>query len=367
MSSPVCDGRKRCIEFSEATGEGPGTERRGGMATVRLQDVAAHAGVSMKTVSNVVHDYPHVSPVMRAKVRKAIEELGYRPNALGRRLATGRAGMLSLAFADISVPYFSELARAVSLAAKHRGYRLLLEQTDGTLEGERKIVSTTEAGLVDGVIFQPSLMSSLEISQHRQDVPLVLLGEGPAPVTVDHVMIDNVVAAREAAELLISLGRRRIGFLGHEESGLSSTSKLRIAGYQDALEHAGLPVDTRRVIPSRAISSEAAAAALGAALAAGVEFDALVCRDDLAAIGALRALQEFGLSVPDDVAVTGWDDISMTAFTHPSLTTVSADTDALVTAALDMLEERIGGFDGMGRHVVVGHRLVVRESAPSAA
>src|SRR3954464_1264349 len=291
MSTGVWHDGKRCIEFTQTTRRMAGTERRGGMATVRLQDVAAHAGVSMKTVSNVVHDYPHVSPVMRAKVRKAIEELGYRPNISGRRLATGRAGMLSLAFADISVPYFSELARAVSRAAQDRGYRLLLEQTDGTLEGERKIVSTTEAGLVDGVIFQPSLMSSLEISQHRQDVPLVLLGEGPAPLSVDHVMIDNVVAAREATEHLIALGRRRIGFLGHEESALSSTSRLRLAGYQDALEGAGLSIDTRRVIPSRAISSEAGATALSAALSSGVELDALVCRDDLAAIGALRALQ----------------------------------------------------------------------------
>lgn len=120
------------------------------MGKVRLEDVARIAGVSMKTVSNVVHDYPHVSPAMRARVQKVIDDLGYRPNVLGRRLATGRTGLLSLAFSFIDIPYFSELAQIVSTEARRRGYRLLLEQTDGTLEGERAIVSSDEAGLVDG-------------------------------------------------------------------------------------------------------------------------------------------------------------------------------------------------------------------------
>ena len=190
------------------------------MGKVRLQDVARVAGVSMKTVSNVVHDYPHVSAPMRERVQKVIDELGYRPNALGRRLATGKTGLLALAFSDVSLPYFSELARIVSSAADRRGYRLLLEQTDGTLEGERAVVASTEAGLVDGVIFQPSVMSWSEIAQHREDVPLVLLGEGAAPLSVDHVMIDNTAAASEATRHLIGLGRSRIAFVGHSMSAM---------------------------------------------------------------------------------------------------------------------------------------------------
>ena len=121
---------------------------------VRLEDVAV-AGVSIKTVSNVIHDYPHVSSRTRERVQQAIDDLGYRPNVLGRRLATGRTGLIALAFADVSVPYFSELARVVSAAASERGYRPLLELTGGTLQGERAVVSSSEAGLVDGVIFQP--------------------------------------------------------------------------------------------------------------------------------------------------------------------------------------------------------------------
>jgi DNA-binding LacI/PurR family transcriptional regulator len=336
------------------------------MARVRLEDVARHAGVSMKTVSNVVHDFPHVSVRMRARVQAAIDELGYRPNAMGRGLATGRTGLLALALADVTIPYFAELARMVSTHATKRGYRLLLEQTDSSIDEERAIVSASEAGLVDGVIFQPAAMSSLEIAKHRTDVPMVLLGEGPAPLGVDHVMIDNVEAATTVTLHLAALGRTRIGFLGHEQGRQSQTSNVRLMGYQRGLELSGLPVDTSLLIASGAISAQAAAAALGAALDTGLRIDGLVCRDDLAAIGALRALAERGIAVPGDVAVTGWDDIAMASFTHPTLTTIAADTTALADTALDLLEERIGGFEGLGRHLVVPHRLVIRESAPPA-
>jgi len=334
------------------------------VAGVRLQDVAELAGVSMKTVSNVVHEYPHVSERMRERVQKAIDELGYRPNLLGRRLATGRTGLLALAFADVTLPYFAELARRVSDVAEEQGYRVLLEQTDSTLEGERAAVSGIEAGMVDGMIFQPSVMSSAELAQTRSSLPMVILGEGAAPLSIDRVMIDNVAAAREATAHLLGLGRRRIAFAGHEPGRLSRTSELRIAGYQSALEEAGVIPDPSLLIPSDAISPVDGAAAIGAALDGGLRFDAVMCRDDLAAIGALRALQERGLRVPEDVAITGWDNTLMTAVTFPSITTVAPDLTALATQAIAMLVERIDGLSSMGRHVLVPHRLVTRESAP---
>ncbi|GAA1449422.1 LacI family DNA-binding transcriptional regulator [Leifsonia poae] len=335
------------------------------MAGVRLQDVAELAGVSMKTVSNVVHDYQHVSPKMRERVQRAIDELGYRPNMLGRRLATGRTGLLALAFADVTLPYFAELARRVSDLAEEQGYRVLLEQTDATLEGERAVVTGIESGLVDGVIFQPAVMSSTELAQTRADIPMVILGEGAAPLSIDRVMIDNVAAARTATEHLLGLGRRRIAFAGHEIPQISRTSELRIAGYQAALEAAGITPDSAMLIPTHAISPVDAATDIGAALDSGLQVDAIMCRDDLAAIGALRALQERGLSVPGDVAVIGWDNTLMTSVTFPSLTTVAPDLTALASRALTMLQERIDGLTSMGRHELVDFELVTRESAPA--
>ena len=332
---------------------------------VRLQDVAEHAGVSMKTVSNVVRDYAHVSPQMRERVQRAIDELGYRPNIMGRRLATGRTGLLALAFADVTLPYFAELARVVADEAERREYRVLLEQTEGTIEGERAVVSAGESGLVDGMIFQPSVMNSAELAQSRTDIPLVVLGENAAPLTVDRIMIDNVEAARIATQHLLSQGRTRIAFAGHEGSGPSRTSLLRIAGYQQALEDAGLTADPQLLIASTAVSAGSAVQAVGAAIDSGLRFDGLVCRDDLAAIGALRALQERDFRVPEDVAVTGWDNTPMTAVTYPSITSIAPDMRALASRAVDMLLERVSGFDGMGRHELAPFSLVVRESAPT--
>jgi DNA-binding LacI/PurR family transcriptional regulator len=338
------------------------------MAGVRLQDVADHAGVSMKTVSNVVRDHPNVSPQMRARVQSAIDELGYRPNALGRRLATGRTGLLALAFADIRLPYFAELANLVAATAStsDAGYRVLLEETGGTLDGERAVLNASESGLVDGMLFQPAIMAASEIDERHGDIPIVLLGEGAAPLSVDRVMIDNEAAAMMATGHLVGLGRSRIAFLGHERTQLTATSQQRIVGYRRGLEHAGLAADASLLIATLETGSVSARAAVGAALDAGLRFDGLVCRDDLAAIGALRALHERGIAVPHDVAVVGWDDTSFAATTYPSLTSIAPDTATLASMALEMLEERIAGFEGTGRHRLAPFQLAVRESAPAA-
>lgn len=335
---------------------------------VRLQDVAELAGVSMKTVSNVVRNYEHVKPATRERVQRAIDELGYRPNLMGRRLATGKTGLLALSFSNVTIPYFAELSRAVSVAAAAHGYRVLLEETDGTLSGEREVISSSEAGMVDGVLFQPAVMTSTEISRRRGDLPIVILGEGPAPLTLDRVMVDNVVAAREATAHLISLGRRRIGFAGHEESSLSPTSVQRILGYQQALEEHDLRPDPELLFASETVTPSGAVKGVGEGLDAGARIDGLVCRDDLAAIGALRALQERGIRVPEDVAVTGWDNIELSRVTYPSITTIAPDVDGLARKAVDMLVDRINGYSGAGRHALIGYELLARESTmPGAA
>ncbi|GAA2313916.1 LacI family transcriptional regulator [Streptomyces kunmingensis] len=336
------------------------------MPNVRLSDVAKLAGVSPKTVSNVVHGYVHVRESTRTKVQNAIDELGYRPNMRGRNLATGRTRMIALAFPDLRIPYFAELAHVIAEEASARGYRLLLEESGSTIEVERAILSAEEAGIVDGVLFQPSYLTSTEIAQHRRDVPVVLLGESIAPLSVDHVRIDNIAAAAQVVGHLAASGRRRIAFLCAEVPAPSETSKQRLIGYQQGLEACGLPVDPSLVVTGSVADADAACASLAAALDAGMAPDAVLCRDDLAALGALRALSERGLRVPADVAITGWDDITLASSMHPSLTSVRADGAQLARRALDLLLERIDGYDGLGRHEIVGHSLVVRESAPAA-
>ncbi|MBC7725388.1 MAG: LacI family DNA-binding transcriptional regulator [Burkholderiaceae bacterium] len=334
------------------------------MARVRLIDVAELAGVSMKTVSNVVHDYPHVAPALRSRVQSAIDQLGYRPNLTARRLATGRTGMVALAIPEIDHPYFSELSRHIAEEATRRGYRVLIEQTLSDPTAERAVLGDREAGLVDGVIFHPVQMETLDIAKLDAGTPLVLLGEAAMPVMTDHVMIDNVQAALDATRHLLSSGRRRIAFLAVTADDITGSTSQRLLGYQQGLLEAGVRLDPALVLEATEFTAEAGVRAVTEAIVRGVEFDGVMCRDDRFAIGALKALQAAARSVPADVAVVGWDNTALASYTSPTLTSVSPDKAAIVVAAFDLLEERIAGYRGVGRHVVVGHSLVVRESAP---
>ncbi|PRY67052.1 LacI family transcriptional regulator [Glaciihabitans tibetensis] len=334
------------------------------MARVRLIDVAELAGVSMKTVSNVVHNYPHVAPALRQKVQSAINELGYRPNLTARRLATGKTGMIALAMPEIDHPYFSELSRHIAEEATRRGYRVLIEQTLSDPVAERAVLRDREAGLVDGVIFHPVRMGTLDIAKLAPGTPLVLLGEAAMPVMTDHVMIDNVAAALGGTRHLLNSGRRRIAFLAVMDGDITGSTNQRLLGYQQALIEAGLPLRPDLVLTARDFTAEAGVAAIEAALERGLHFDGVVCRDDKFAIGALKALQAAGKSVPEDVAVVGWDDTLLARYTSPALTSVAPDKLAIATEALTLLEERIGGYEGVGRHRIVGHSLAMRGSAP---
>ncbi|WP_026532609.1 LacI family DNA-binding transcriptional regulator [Arthrobacter sp. H41] len=337
------------------------------MKKVRLADVAKVAGVSMKTVSNVVHDYPHVTPEMRRKVQLAIDELGYKPNLTARRLATGRTGMIAFAIPEIDHPYFSELSRYIAEEASLRGYRVLVEQTLNSLSAEQAVLNDREAGLVDGVIFHPVRMQALDIAMLRRDVPLVLLGESTMPVTADHVMIDNVAAARDGVRHLLGQGRRRIAFLGLVAGDITGSTDQRLLGYQQGLVEANLPLDPQLVFSAPDFSPEAGAEAVRRALDSGIRFDGMICRDDRFATGALHALRGAGVNVPEDVAVIGWDDTELGRWATPRLTSISPDKRELAATALEMLGERIGGLQGIGRHRIASHSLSIRESAPAGA
>lgn len=332
------------------------------MPRVRLIDVAERAGVSMKTVSNVVHHYPHVAPDLRARVQAAIDELGYRPNLTARRLATGRTGMIALAMPEIDHPYFSELSRCIAEEATGLGYRVLIEQTLSESTAEHAVLQDREAGLVDGVIFHPVRMGTVEIARLHRDIPLVLLGESAMPVTTDHVMIDNVQAAADGVRHLLAGGRRRIAFLGTVRGDITGSTAQRLLGYQEALIERGLRPDPSLVLTADGFRIEDARDALLSAIAAGLDFDAVMCRDDRFAIGALKALAISGRPVPEQVAVMGWDDTHLAGYSSPALTSVAPDKREIARTALQLLLERIDGHQGVGRHRVVSHGVAVRES-----
>jgi DNA-binding LacI/PurR family transcriptional regulator len=331
---------------------------------VRLRDVADHAGVSVKTVSNVVNGYPHVSPAMREHVQASLDALGYRPNLSARSLRQGRSGVIALAVPALDMPYFAELTRCVVQEAEQLGYTVLVDQTDGLREREQLVATGVRSHLIDGLILSPVAMGYEELGRLRDETPIVLLGERVEGGHIDHVALDNVAASRLATEHLLSAGRRRVAAIGYQAGtrARSGVAAVRRAGYQAALRSAGLGVDPALTRSVSAYSRAEGAAAMTSLLAEGP--DAVFCFNDQLALGALRALAVARVRVPDDVAVIGIDDIEDGRFSTPTLSTIAPDKAEVARQAVRLLKERLDFPDGDPCEVSVGFELLARESTP---
>ena len=330
---------------------------------VSIKDVAQRAGVSWKTVSNVVNERPVVRPETRERVQRAIEELGYVPNALGRDLRGGPTRTLSLVVPELQNPYFARLAEKMQAAARERGWTVSVEVSLHSAETELAHVRGLVRRPVDAVVISPSALDPT-VLLHRETGPrLVLLGEQlPASPEVTHVVIDNAGSAADVVRHLVAEGRRRLLFLG-ADAAVRSTGTDRVAGFRAAVRFADLPTDQELQREAPGWTREAGHDALLAALDEGVAFDAVVAGNDLLALGAMSAVLSRGRRVPEDVAVVGWDDIAEAAWPRPPLTSIAPDLDALVDAAL----EAALAEDGAGGERVVPHRLVVRGSSTTGA
>lgn len=337
------------------------------MATLR--DVAALAGVSIKTVSNVVNGYEHIRPSTRQRVTAAIEELGYQPNLAARNLRAGRTGVIGLAVPELRFSYFAELADAVLAAARQRGYVVLIEQTGGEREAEVELLRGPRVSMMDGLLFSPLGLTTDDADVLDVPYPLVLLGERIFNGPTDHVTMDNVAGAAQATAHLVALGRRRIAVLGAHEGEQMGSATLRLEGYQQALRAAGLAFDPTLVVVHQGWHRTDGAEAARELLARSTPFDAVFALNDELALGAMRVLLQAGLRVPQDVAVIGFDDVAESQFAMPSLTTVDPNRAQIAHEAVEALVERIAAAPATGRSrrvVTVPTTLVVRESAPAA-
>ncbi|HEY8702133.1 MAG TPA: LacI family DNA-binding transcriptional regulator [Arthrobacter sp.] len=335
---------------------------------ITMRDVAQMAGVSIKTVSNVINDHPNIKPETRGRVLSAIEDLGYQPNLSARGLRSGRTGVISLIIPDLKNAYFAELADAVMTAASKRGQAVIIEQSGGDREHELQILHGPRMRMVDGILY-----SVLGLGQEDADLidiptPIVLLGErifnGPA----DHVTMQNVEASQAATEHLLELGRRRLLALGAHSGEVIGSAGLRLDGYRRALKRAGVPYRQELVVDVQSWHRADGAQAMRAVLAAGVAFDGVVAFNDSIALGAMSVIQDAGLKVPDDVAIIGFDDIDETRYSLPALSTVDPGRREIAETAVRMLLERINGEDAgvAPREFESAFRVIPRGSSARA-
>ena len=313
-----------------------------------IRDVARVAGVSAKTVSNVINDHPHVRTEVRDRVRSAIVEVGYRPNLSARGLRSGRTGVIGLAVPALRENYFAELADSVIRAAEKRNLSVLVGQTNGDRAHELEVVKGSRLQGTDGVLLSPVRLGQRDVDALNVPLPLVLLGERIFGGPTDHVTMHNVTSAQAAVEHLLSRGRTRIALIGAPEQGVPerlaedpSSAALRRHGYRQALDAAGIAETPELVCPTGPWGREAGATAVRRLLAERIPFDAIFALNDTLGLGALRALGEAGIRVPDEVAVIGFDNIDETRFSVPSLSSVDPGRDTIAEMAVEMLVERI--------------------------
>jgi LacI family transcriptional regulator len=333
------------------------------MPTIR--DVARECDVSIATVSRVFNDSPLVSETTRQRVVAAASRIGYWPNGIARSLITSRTHALGVLLPDLHGEFFSELLHGIDLAARVRGYHLLVSRF-GARREELVGALRTMRGRVEGVIVMaPDLEPLPWMQQGSGDVPAVLVNPDPGLTGVRGISIANAEGAATMVRHLLSLGHRRIATVAGPAHNVDA--RQRLEGWRAALAASSITPDESSSY-SGDFGEASGYEAMRSLMANHPRPDAVFFANDNMAIGALGALQERGVRVPEEVAIAGFDDIPMARYVTPPLTTVRVDKMRLGRRAVEMVLEAMAGapIEGDG-HALLATALVVRRSCGAAA
>jgi LacI family transcriptional regulator len=326
-----------------------------------IKDVAAHAGVSVATVSAVINSNKYVSPDLTQRVHASIRALGYERNSLAQGLKKQTSQTIGLIISDITNPFFTSVVRGVEDVANARGYSLILGNTDEDVKKEMGYIHLLESKRVDGLIISATQNNHAFLRSwpvHR--LPLVSIDRLPDDVNIDAVLVDNVAGAREAVEHLIALGHERIGIV----TGLAgiTTTEERLIGYRQALAAHGIPLDPALIAEGNSRIDGGESATLQLLSRETTRPTALFVTSGLMIIGALQAIAQVGLRCPQDLALVGFDDFAWADVMHPRLTTVCQPTYEIGQKAAQLLFDRLEKRDAVPQVLRLQPRLIIRES-----
>ncbi|GAA3378861.1 LacI family DNA-binding transcriptional regulator [Streptomyces sannanensis] len=334
------------------------------MTEVTLKEVARASGCSVATVSRVLAGTRPVGPETARRVREAAESLGYRPNQVARALRSRSTGTIGLVLPQITNPFFPSLVREVEHALHAEGRAVLLADCDDDPKTEAARITTLLDRQVDALLVIPvdEKHSRDAVATAAARVPLVLLDRGCGPGVADSVATDNTTGMALVLDHLAATGRRRVCFVG--AAGTGSAAVERLAAYEAGA--GALDPQASGRVELGDFSLEWGRAAVDRILP--FRPDAVVCANDLIAVGVLQRLRQLGVDVPGEIAVTGFDDIPMADLADPALTTVRQPVRELAAEAAHLLGHRLAGQkDGPRRSVRLAPELVVRaSSAPRA-
>lgn len=327
-----------------------------------IKDIARLANVSHSTVSRALAGSSLVTPETAKLIRKIADQTGYRPSAAARSLVTSRSATIGVVVTTIADPFAAEVVQGIEDAATEHNYSVILANSNAQPEREVKVVRSFEERRVDGIIVTSSRVGASyakTLSQTR--VPIVLLNNQHPSEFMHSVMIDNFEASRALTEHLLQLGHRRIAYIG-DRDGYQSDAE-RAGGYRAALEKAGIKL-ARRYMAQGDGRPEEGAAAVRALLGQDHPPTAIFCYNDMTALGALAAISERGLTVPDDVSVAGFDDLFVARYATPPLTTVRQPMKEMGRMALETLVRLCEGGASQPIVKVAGELIVRNSTAP---
>ncbi len=326
-------------------------------------DVGRLAGVSQAMVSYVInHNDVAITEETRQRILNAMDELGYVPNIIARRLRSSRTYTIASIIPDITNPFYPAFERGIQDTVTQYGYDLVMYNTDGRLERERKCVESLLQGRVDGIVGVFFHLRSKDlIPLIEQQIPIVRLearGKAPSDLALDNIFIDNIAASESAVAFLIGNGHRRIAMLTSYEG----PARYRERGYRQALETHHIAFDEALLSPGD-FSEDGGYQAMTNLLRKGLRPTAVFAADDLMAMGAIIAIRESGLSIPNEIAIVGFDDIPTAKLVYPPLTTVTQFQRNVGRRAAEMVMERLTqDVPASGRSVEMPFQLIERQS-----
>lgn len=330
------------------------------MATIK--DVAKQANVSITTVSRVINNKSEgVSDETREKILRVMKDLNYQPNRIARGLVTKRTNTLGLILPDIANPFFPEIARGVEDTANIYGYNVILCNTDDRTDKEELYINILKEKCVDGIVFTSSVNP---VSEHIKQLidykmPFVLLDRY---MDMDHlpgVYSDGFEGMYQMTRYLLEMGHRHIAYIGGP--GRSATAQHRQEGFEQAMRDFGLTPD-EKLLEEGNYKISGGKEAMASLLDKDKGFTAVVCANDLMAVGAMEILKERGFRIPEDISITGFDDIQIAGFMEPKLTTVSQPCYEMGAVATRMLIKLIEGQALDEKEIKLKPKLVIRNS-----
>ncbi|MGY1439857.1 LacI family DNA-binding transcriptional regulator [Streptomyces reniochalinae] len=334
------------------------------MADVTLHDVARASGCSVSTVSRVLAGSRPVGAATAARVRQAVEDLGYRPNHVARALRSRSTGTIGLVLPQITNPFYPTLVRELTYALHADERAVLLADCDDDPKAEAGHISALLDRQVDALVVIPAheQHSRTAVAAAAARVPLVLLDRGCGPGVADSVAVDNAAGMALVLDHLAAEGRRRLCFVG--ASGTASAAAERRTAYEAGAGALDPEAPGRVALGDFSVAwGRAAVDRIWTERAAAQRPDALVCANDLIAVGALQRLRQLGADVPGEVAVTGFDDIPLADLADPAVTTVRQPVAELAAEAARLLDRRpVSEQAGPRRSIRLAPRLVVRAS-----